>query len=672
VFGRNSFIVTALTVVLLSLLGILATSTRSFIEPVTVNRLGEERDPLLRAARYSPMLWRSLHATPTPLQLARQDRKPMLVYISAPWSAHGRSLDRYFFGNGEVAASLATRFICVRIDGAQDRAWLGALLPQSRLSSDFRYECQLIVLSAEGRLAGFSRLMAERGNPDRNQLLSEVIELHRRALSNDQPDPVLETQETDVAWWQNPTVPGGVFSVSAYLARATVRREEEPGLIPQWHLLNVRLGPGPDAARELDRLLARALFDPIDGGFYRKPQNNGLGTQFDKVATENVEMMEALAIAAVLLERSDYRKAVQITFDYLFEDLNEDGILLGRQGDGGRNGRSGHSSYRYLELLENLSDAELTFARERLSLRLGENRQMVPTLQSPLVLDMPEFDLVRAKLRALPTAPEDRIPARMTETEGLVVARGLRTAVLLNDDVRLGLALDMVDGLDAFIGEDGPERIVPFDGRPATLHAWVALAEAYLEAFLATGRVPYLDRAHDLLGVAFNRFRIAPGVWRTLPEAAPPVFPGAVTVETSDMGRESAMAQAARVLFRFARVQRDSSVARRGEPEAFSILARTGVLAAVGDPVTAGLANAAAELVDDTYFVVVGPNAVETGLQLRRLRPNHLVVPAVGPAAREHQGKGPGVYVVRAGEATGPLTLRAVAAQIPAYLNAGQ
>ncbi len=680
---RPSFSVTALTLVILSVLGFVAVSQRYRLPLQPVNSLGDNTAAYLRQGAHQPVKWLSL-GDDAFLQ-ARRKGLPMLMVIGTPWSAIGRQVDQQFFMEPEIAGFLNRTFICVRVDGSESPEWLGCLFPLSRAKMGIIPEFQMWVLGPQGRTMQLFARDARTPELEPETLRRQLRALVGQWAANQLTIPIGSIQQEDRTMIRdaNPAFTVDFTSIADTLRQSQLNggsgmlRSGSLFLNPTVWSFQYSTGQGSLIDGNFDQLVYSPMFDAVDGGFYHASLTRSPArATFDKLAQENALMGQILAQRWALNGDAADAELSRMTLDFIEQKLGmETGIASAQLGDEQRDHRSLRNSFpprRFEELPPEIRDS----AWKHLGLRTEINPNLLPFFPSAEDVLGGETQVARqAILRYRARRPMRRAENRIASVEGYTLARMIDTARILGDTDRLARAVARIDSLADFFLDSEILKVISDDRPPAPgLESYLGLADAYLASYLATARVTDLQRGEVVLRSALKAFAtgrpglfVATGDYASNAERKRQSF----TVVDSDVPEicdgvtESSTAHLMRLCHDYSRVMLAPDLVTT----AFNIRSRFSAIASDIGPGAVGFFGASASMQDEAYFVTVGNRATDLALAISTKSPFRLVVPAVGTVHPEVQKRGPGVYIVRGGIIEGPMTVPQATGQVsPTYL----
>lgn len=619
---------------------------------------------------------------PSPFAEAQRLSRPLLIVVGLPWSGAARQADQAF-AEPEVTRAINRGFVAIRIDAAKDPRWISQFLPLQRARAGVGPGFQVWTFDLKRRLIDFTSRADASDDLRHAGLLDSLLQAQSdfaNAVLSD-ADPRLEAnQKLDVS----ALLASGAPKISLASAAPTLVSNLDPdwgGWEEGGSLLDRPLafrflqlaGALPEAGRSLRDSVLSPRSDWLDGGFYRLVRQDDGAPEYDKVAVANAQMAETLAVQDALRPDPLLRRAARRTVDWLLSLRQGDDVPGAEAGDEDERGRSNRASFSPQRLAASaargmLSDADRAWASTWLG--LGDTMHLIRP--KPSVLLDPRFDRVLAALRRSAGPKRKSVALGLCDANGTVAACLLRCARLWGDRDLALAAGRIVDGLDSYQPNPLPRHALTDaeEARPYLGDA-LAYADASLEDFLASGRVPSLEAGLAALRTALKTFAGPDGVLRPSP-AGTALLPGLPPVNevpqvTDDEG-EALSAAALRLLRAYAAVLGPS--AKDLDAEAMELATH---LAAVTEalPDMGGALGALARQSDPGAAVVVGPDALGRAAALARLLPNRLVVPALGPARLDLQHRPAGLYLSGPNGVEGPVTQADLLRRLPNTLQVG-
>ncbi len=689
---KPSYIVVSLTVTCLAALAAIVVSVAGQVPQPAANSLKNARPDFVREGAHQTVRWHQL--SPNTLAEARRKDLPILLVVGLPWSRFGRDTDRRVFAEGNVAAVLNRYFYCVRVDGLENPLWLRSYLPLSRASLGFMPSFQMWALTPSGQV--FDLLAKVRGDqkldpPEMIDLLA-VVRKRYASLSifvadDNQSTEIQAVQTQDLSSLGEPQISAGL-DFSRFDEEVIGRIDPKfGGLVDQgfqmvapmaWRYL--LLGGQSRSVSSLDSSMSSGLFDPINGGVFAYGDFPYFGPlTMNKVSVVNAEMAYLFALAAVVTGSPRYRWMAERTFDFLLTEMSSPlGFYGGSFTSEDRRRRSPRYSYGAKALSEifpgtfgiGLSE-EGRFVRQALDMNPDRNPQAVARFSDKSFEDIARLEKAMAKMAAQrPVQPDSRVGQGYADVHGHVTARLIDTARVLGDAVRLEETLPFVNQLDIFLTPTGVRHGYT-DGSAITYAGdLLAMADASLSDYLASGNIPSLLRAGQLMKW-LDPFQTKDGI--LMGRADDPLSQpwGSNTVELIDNQQESCTARYVRLAMTLVRLvpQPDErefpcSTHTLADRAVTMLSAHSANAQRIGYR-AAGFFCSALFTSDDAHAFGVGPKAVELANDLARRVPTRLVAPAVGFVREDLQKRKPGIYVVRLGVVSGPFSVEEATAALP-------
>lgn len=671
------FAVSTMTICILAVLGVAIKWLKPLVPPQPQNALAVSSSDFMRQGGRQRVDWKPMSVET--FALARREDKPVFVVLGVPWSFAGRVADRDVFVDSDVQAMLAKSFVAVRIDLLETPEWTSAFLPLMRAQLGQPFDFQMVALTPDGRVFDFIPRSASRWPFSEFSVMNDLIRIRdhyqsiRRGEQEKERPGELQAKQAELLVRPPVTQPPD-FRQYASLLHGAISADGNLSI-------NDFLSPYPLALRFMlligdingftecmDSLLKGPLVDWLDGGFFRQSgEQPTYWVEFDKTAMSNAEMMTTVSLGGVLLGNERYARIGKQTFDTLFGEFLQDGLVRTcRRGDEqGDLARSQVSSFSVSKLREVLPDpADRQWVRDHLHMRTEENPQMVPFGASEEVVakEGPKLKRILDALRkSKANAPREYVGEGILEPNAVVAARAILCARLWGDSERLQKATVFFDELDAFrLGDDVRRTLLQKTPIGTPLQDYLAFADAALQDYLATGRVPSIEAGYAVLRRAKALFETTPGVWRPAAQDLGPGGPLDVNLpQIADGFKESSTAMAIRLQLAYGKLF-GPLPGPNSKPNPWVLGAGTavtnyGAFAADIGPMAAGYFCAALGVEDDLCAFAVGPNAVEGASKLFQRAPWRLVAPAIGPVRPDLQKRAPGIYVVSPSSVVGPL-----------------
>jgi uncharacterized protein YyaL (SSP411 family) len=671
-------VVTSVLVVL-CLVGFIATLLRPQIPPMPANRMANADEEFLRQAGNQSVDWKPL--TTESLTEARRAGRPILLLIGTPTSAVGQLLDRETFPSSEIAIYLSRNFTCLRVDAAVHPNWLNAFLPFSRLGSAFDPDLQIWALDPAGKAFGFIARTEAKDEFDPDTLLPQLIDHHRRfeALPVQGSSRLGDLQRPEHQLLDAQTT-HAVVPFDLYRARLLTRAPDawaDDGLVrvKPWAWRYLLLRGEMDALEAAQaKVLRSPLVDLLDGGFFHtwnRPADPGW-IELEKLAVENAETMLVLAQSAAVTGDPEARALSEDTWSYLAGHARGDrAFFFGQVEPSGPGLRSPHYSVSSQRARESLPADLRDWALRRLGLDLARYPQGIPFLRDARRKD-PRTEEVLQRLRRAPESDDPSIEYGLSDVSLTCVARAIETARLWQDRQRLDKSTEWLEQLEVLhVGPDIRRRLIGSNPSLGSLGDYLAYSDARLQDYLATGRVRSFDLGLAVLQRARKIFRGGRrGIFRLKRPDVDVPLTDVIFPEVADNLHESGTARAIRLMLSYGRLLGPTPEGIDLQREAHEAASLFGPIAAEGGVATAGFFCAAAQATDDTTAFCVGPNAAELANDLASTLPTRLIAPVFGSVRPDLQRLAPGIYIVD-GLVEGPFSLDEARRRLPLVLDLG-
>ena len=406
---------------------------------------------------------------------AQADDKPVLLSIAAPWCYWCHVMDETTYSDPEVQALIARSFVAVRADN-DHRPDLNArynvggwpttafLTPHGGLIGGATYlpPDQFLAMLAE--LAAAYRADKPRLYAQSRDLWQRRREQARRVAAGAEIESALTDRVSRIVAGAYDVANGGFGSEPKFPNPAIAR----------FILHQYRVTGEPFYAailhKTLDAMADSAMFDAVDGGFFRySAAADWSQPQREKLLEDNVQLSRLYLDAAIILDHPRYREVAGKTIAFLLNRLHD----APRQGFRGSQGA--HSDYFAL-------DAES-----------------------------------RAALSAAPAnsgnaGPPPTDPSCYAGPGALTAAALLDAAWKLGRPELASIGLDVLERIDQ-LAQSGnfshvyPDDVMPDDNAaPAFLSDWTGLLAGLMQAHAATAAPRYLARAVAVAAEMVARF----------------------------------------------------------------------------------------------------------------------------------------------------------------------
>ncbi|MFY9235238.1 MAG: DUF255 domain-containing protein [Fimbriimonadaceae bacterium] len=682
--SRPSFSVVSGLVLFLALFGFALKLLKPSIPPVGENALADERSMFLRQAGNQRINW--LPLGDEVVAEARSKGLPIMLVVGSPWSKLGRDMDRKAFSDNSVADFLRRHFVSTRVDLDERPDWRNAFLPLSRAQIGLLPDLQIAFLEPDGYVLQVYARRAGEQALDAEAFLNVLIEArdrHRRTVAGDPAGNHERLQIVDLGRLgaaETRQLPN-LRAYAAYLRSITGRHggfapiRPVPGaqrLYPlAWQFLAMS-GQRSTLEKSLLPALQSGIVDWLDGGFFHLAADEQWERiDFDKLAIEQAAM--GLTVAQAANNGDPFQRAIaKMAFDSIVEEFMDGGLLRSsRRGDEAPNDRSLRSSFSPRKLWDlswsgELSSGDLEIGRTVFGLNLRDNRPMVLRASQQDRILSPSSNAALEKFRKIAARqPRQFSDGTYLDVNGYAAARMIEGARLWSDKGLLREALALLDGLEDFHSADDVSHSQTGTDY-AYLGDYLAYADARLQDYLATGRVPSFDAGVAVLRRALVVFRDPRTGTYNLRGSSPL---GRSAPELIDNIVESTIAQLIRLLDAYGRLTQQEETGLKLRKEAFALASRYQGLANEAGLAAAGYFAAMLRMANEPHAVAVGLDAIVQANRLHRLRPFQLVAPAFGPVRADLQRRAPGIYVVDAAGAAGPMTVAQAAARLGRFLK---
>ena len=562
------------------------------------NKLDGEAGEFLQRATHQPVNW--LPFAESSFLEARKKAKPVFMFVGTCYSPVARKLDEEVFTNPEIARQISRDFIAIRVDGLQNPKWMSAFLPLQRLDLGTLDGFQIWILDTHGRAIDFVGREETSSVSDRKKFRRLLIRFRDAFSDTELKGVTAEYQQKQTADIERIRSAGAVKNsgsprFDAYSEALLNHGDPLSGgfsnhfdasfeqidpihagytdagvktLTPlAWSYL-ASVGSQDAFARSLNPLLLSPMRDILNGGFFRISAAKGLhGVEFDKVATTNAEMIEALAIAGKLFGNDQCEEQAKSAFDWLLRDLLEDNLFSACQaGDEMDQGRSLRYSFSPLKLRMHFSLSERRWLMKNMGLVAEDNHQMVPFQALPEAIAEPEWPSMLDRLRKAAGPKPQSCGKKLLDVNGHVVAKLLKVARMWGDRERINSLIPVIESLEPFrFGNDVVHTTEPAPEPGTYLGDYLAYADAMLEDYLINGRIDSFEHGTLVLTRALTLYKgQVPGEFVISQPMASTVFPQLIDVpELMDGTDESCNAQLIRLLAAYGRLHGGTPLGKR-------------------------------------------------------------------------------------------------------------
>ena len=469
---------------------------------------------------------------------ARQQRRPVLVYLQAPWCGACRAFEEQVFGDPTVSAAVNDGFVAIRVDLDRRpdvfRRYQRGGLP----SVAFVHPSGHAILFQDGedllvaggsrftpdemrRYLGLVRKVFDAAGPAMEKAARQRIEellSHRNRESRATTPEMTEVIGNMLLRAEDPVYGGiqGRRQVEGMPVRAALERFSTTGDQEQAHF----------ARRALNLLARSAVRDPLTGGFYREARSaDWSGPVPGFLLVTQADMLDLFLDASVVLGDREYRDVAAQLADLLLARFFDTELRAFRAsiyptaGDG--------PSWSAAELEQALQGKQLAVAaqgwglpvapdesrrapriartRDELAEEMGRSAARVARLQEKAAARMLEVRVQRDAQATDDTVITDwnaRAAAALLRASAFFERDDLRDAALVVLDYIQAELTSVADGV--FHGmEVRPPRVI----RVVLLQDQLAVASAWMQSYELSGDPTHRERAAARLSFILERFR---------------------------------------------------------------------------------------------------------------------------------------------------------------------
>jgi uncharacterized protein YyaL (SSP411 family) len=527
---RGSYVGATSVMIVLVAVGAFTKCSRDLIPPEENNDLAGFRSRFLNRAGRQGIRWRTTEQQP--FAEAARLGKPVMVFAGSAASQLARKTDDAVFSNREVWARLNRDFVCLRVDLGTEPEWRGAFLPILRNTEGADPGFVVLFFKPNGQLLTWNGRREWLNVPDFNDFLGTLSEIKEQF---DTTPPDQWTQSEDEQHGEVVALREAA-SMSLPDMDAYFKSLVQPRRFFLWHAGRYRSllqgGYVGDTRVLLRRDMAGARLDLVDGGFFKIGDGRDpMQVEFDKLAATNAEMLAVLARAYVAtrepLFEYWYRRTVECLRDQFVRGSEWSSFVESEVGEDGRSLRNSFS----VATVRTRFAGEAKESAARLGLDPTKNPLMAPHLVDPDEWMRSRNLLDRVVVSLKEIANEHPLVTGNDSTldsAGMVVARTLEAAYLMDDQESIDLALGWARGLREFRAGTDEVNHSTF-GRGVNrkwLGDFAAYSDAMLMAFAVTGDEAWLQDGERVLRRAIELFRRErPGEVASLPSAASSVGP---------------------------------------------------------------------------------------------------------------------------------------------------
>jgi len=509
--------------------------------PPHTNRLIHETSPYLLQHAHNPVDWYPWGAEA--LAKAKTDNKPILLSIGYSACHWCHVMERESFENPDIAGLMNEHFVNIKVD-REERPDLDDIYQKSaqafmRRSGGWPLTVFLtpdqepfwggtyFPPTPRHGLPGFPELLLSiaetyRTEPDQVAQNTQKVKAGLRRSSAPQPSPdplndtLLDGAVRDLRTFYDP-INGGFGSAPKFPTA------------PPFHLLLRRFAGTQDSAlldmtlHSLWKMAAGGIYDHLGGGFHRySTDGQWLAPHFEKMLYDNAQLLRLYLDGWRLSREPRFRQVVEDTLGYLSRDMvhPDGGFYTAQDADS-----EGHEGKYFVWTPSEIAAAlgpELGDRFCRLyDITDGGNFEgaNIPNLIAANgrldVTGLPDSDTVMADARRqLLAAREQRVkPLRddkiLTAWNGLMISGVLDAYQTFGHPASLAMAEKALTFLLERAYHNGRLFRTVTGGRGKLngyLDDYAFLAAALLDAFEATGKPVYFDRARELTAVLLEQF----------------------------------------------------------------------------------------------------------------------------------------------------------------------
>ena len=508
-----------------------------------MNRLANERSAYLRHAKDQEIDWRPW--SEEAFEEARLQDKPVFLSSGAQWCHWCHVMARESFDNLEVAALLNERFISIKLDRDErpdvDRRYqravaamgLGGGWPLSVfLTPDkkpFYGGTYFPPEEAYGR-PGFKTILLTLSNlyrEKKEEILAQSAKL--LDLLKEKPPALGEIKESAVEEGVRLIVSGYDSTHGGFGGAPKFPMSGALELLLNRFFLTRDASYGAVARETLFNMAQGGIHDQLGGGFHRYSTDEAwIIPHFEKMADDNAWLLRNYADAYAIFREPYFKEVAAGIVEWFLSDLSDPrgGFYASQDADVTPEDEGGFFTWTDDELKAALDDEEYKV----LSLRLvGSKGRMhhdkakgvlyvartVTEIGKALGLPSPSVEKIveRGKKKLLEARNGRSRPyvdtALYTSLNGLAIAAFIKAYRFLNIRDAGDFAFKSIDRVLEKNVHDG--RLLHSEGVPALLDDYVFFSWGLIEAYEATGRKEYLDRAAHFMDTAIAECGDEPG-----------------------------------------------------------------------------------------------------------------------------------------------------------------
>jgi uncharacterized protein YyaL (SSP411 family) len=502
---------------------------------MSTNRLGTAPSAYLRSAAHQPVHWHSWG--PEPFALATEADKPVLLDIGAVWCHWCHVMDAESYDDPALAEYLNEHYVCVKVDRDE------------RPDVDARFQRAVQAISHQGGwpLTGFLTPGAElffggtyfppesaHGRPSFREILQRVVAVWRGERGNVLAQA--QALRSALAEHLDAAAPGEVTDLvladASHRILATADRLHGGfGAHPKFpHPSTITFllhrwcdAPEPTLRsvihETLDGMANGGFRDLLGGGFHRySVDERWIIPHFEKMSSDNAELLRAYAEAGALFGRSAWLEAAADTVRWIREVLadSDGGFGASQDADIGTGDDGDYFTWTAGELTAALSPDELMIATSHLGIGTYGRMPHAPErnvlfVAAPVPVLAERLGRAPAELASAVTGIRRKLAAQRMMRPGPFVDRTRYAgwnAMLAGALLRAGAILDDADAVHEALRalarvraeQTIPDGVAHSSGGPeGLLDDPVQCAAAAIDAFETTGMGEWLGWAEALM-----------------------------------------------------------------------------------------------------------------------------------------------------------------------------
>ena len=399
---------------------------------------------------------------------AQAEDKPVLLSISAPWCYWCHVMDETTYSDPDVQSLLARGFLAVRVDNdhrpdINARYNVGGwpttafLTPHGGLIGGATYLPPDQFLAMLMELEGAYRADKPQIYAQSRDLLQRRREQARRVAAGADVESSLSDRVSRIVAGAYDAVEGGFGSEPKFTNPAILR------FIAHLYRTTGEEFYAAMLRKTLDRMAGSAIFDDIDGGFFRySAAPDWSEPQREKLLEDNIQLARIYLDASIIMQPDHpevvkgYRNIAERSLTYVTAHLYSVGA------NGFRGSQGAHSDYFTLDA--------------------GQRAASVP----------PSID-----------------PSCYTVSGALAAATMLDASWKLGRPELARMGLDVLAGIDGMAEKGEFSHVYSSNGAddaPALLTDWAGLLTGLMQAHATTAEGRYLDRAVQVAAVMVDRY----------------------------------------------------------------------------------------------------------------------------------------------------------------------